>query len=426
MTVGASGDYGVTTGTRTVRIPTTGSATLSVATTGDSTDEPDGSVTATLVDGSDYDLGATKTATVAVNDDDLPPVPVVSISRVGAGAVTEGGSASFRIAVTPAPASPITVKVSIGANTFGAGGPSSVTLSGASRTFSVSTVNDQADEPDGSVTVSLVSGGGYTVGSPGSVSFAVLDDDDPPVVTPVVSITAGSGVTEGDSATFTLSAMPSPTSSLAVRVTVSASGDYGAATGTRTVTIPTSGSATLSVATTGDSTDEPDGSVTATLVAGAVYDLSAAKAATVAVADDDDPPPGNSATLTVSVEGAETVSRGEVLEFTILLSEAAQQDVTVSYSLSNNKGMIAGLDYCVPPAGGRPDAARCWDLGLPWDHDYKVGQVTIAEGEDSATLSVWIPAGAQVPGKAWIFVRLTDVEGAKEISSGIAGGEVYE
>ena len=132
----------------------------------------------------------------------------------------------------------------------------------------------------------------------------------------------------------------------------------------RVGTTPTTGSATLSVATTGDSADKADGSVPVTLNADTGYTVSSSQsAATVAVADDDDPPPGNSGTLTVSVEEAGTVSRGGVLEFTVSLSEVAQQDVTVSYSLSDNRGMIAGLDYCAFPTDEQPDAARCRDLG---------------------------------------------------------------
>ena len=107
---------------------------------------------------------------------------------------------------------------------------------------------------------------------------------------PEVSVSGGSAVSEGGAASFTLTASPAPAANLAVSVTVSQSGDYGASTGQRTVTIPTSGSVTLTVATTDDQADEPDGSVTVTLVDGAAYDLGASKTAAVAVADDDDPP----------------------------------------------------------------------------------------------------------------------------------------
>ena len=108
---------------------------------------------------------------------------------------------------------------------------------------------------------------------------------------PQVSITAGSGVTEGGTATFTITADPAPSAPLDVDVTVAAAGDYGVSAGAQTVTVPTSGSTTLTVSTTDDSTDEPDGSVTATVDTGNGYTVSTtAGAATVAVADDDPAP----------------------------------------------------------------------------------------------------------------------------------------
>jgi len=110
----------------------------------------------------------------------------------------------------------------------------------------------------------------------------------PPI--PEVAIAAGSAVTEGADASFTVTASPAPAAALTVSVTVSQSGDF-ASTGAQTVTVGTSGSATLTVPTTNDSVDEPDGSVTATLDTGAGYTVSSsAGSVTVAVADDDDPP----------------------------------------------------------------------------------------------------------------------------------------
>ncbi|MDE0117337.1 MAG: hypothetical protein OXT07_12030 [bacterium] len=109
---------------------------------------------------------------------------------------------------------------------------------------------------------------------------------------PEVRVTGGGDITEGDDATFTVTASPAPAADLAVSVTVSTSGDYGAVAGQRTVTVPTTGSATLTVSTTDDDADESGGSVTAAVDAGTDYTVSATQgAATVAVADDDDAAP---------------------------------------------------------------------------------------------------------------------------------------
>ncbi|MDE0471201.1 MAG: T9SS type A sorting domain-containing protein, partial [Ekhidna sp.] len=67
----ASGDEGMK---KTVTIPTSGSATYTVATEDDSTDEPNGSVTATVADGSGYTVGTPSEATIIVNDNDEAPL----------------------------------------------------------------------------------------------------------------------------------------------------------------------------------------------------------------------------------------------------------------------------------------------------------------------------------------------------------------
>ena len=101
--------------------------------------------------------------------------------------------------------------------------------------------------------------------------MAVRDDDDPPPVVPAVTIAPGAGVTEGGDAVFTVTATPAPAADLAVTVTVAPAGDFGVASGRRTVTVPTTGSATVTLATTDDAADEPDGSVTVTVKDGEGY-----------------------------------------------------------------------------------------------------------------------------------------------------------
>ncbi len=330
VTVSQSGDYGAATGQRTVTIPTTGSATLTVGTTDDTTDETDGSVTATVNAGSGYTVSSTQgAATVGVSDNDDAPTPVVSVTA-GSG-VTEGGSASFTVSASPAPAANLAVSVTVSqSGDYGATtGKRTVTVpTTGSATLTVGTTDDDADETDGSVTATVNAGSGYTVSSTqGAATVGVSDNDDAP--TPVVSVTAGSGVTEGGSASFTVSASPAPAANLAVSVTVSQSGDYGATTGKRTVTVPTTGSATLTVGTTDDDADETDGSVTATVNAGSGYAVSSSQgAATVGVADNDDAAP--EVEISVTVEDASAVE-GDVLEFRVALSAASTEEIRVQW-----------------------------------------------------------------------------------------------
>ena len=411
VTVATDGDWGVTAGSRTVTIPASGSATLTLATAGDSTDEPDGSVSVTVAAGSGYTVGSSGSGTVSVRDDDDPATPAVDpalvaevramaaqtqhgaahVKRwrrvlvafgveeypgltpttlaeakanaqkyssplwprivealekleaapdtppltppeiaVSAGsAVTEGGDAVFTLTATPAPAADLAVSVSVAADgDWGVtAGSRTVTIpASGSVTLTLATAGDDADESDGSVTVTVADGSGYTVGSAGSGTVAVRDDDAP---LPVVTLAAGAAVTEGGNAVFTLTATPAPAADLAVSVSVAADGDWGVTAGTQTVTIPTMGSATLTLATTDDSADEPDGSVTATVQAGSGYTVGASASGTVAVSDDDLPPP----VVTIAAK-AGSVSEGGDAVFTLTADRAPDADLTVTLAVS--------------------------------------------------------------------------------------------
>ena len=192
--VSATGDYGIAGASRTVTIPTTGSFTLTLATTGDTTDEPDGSVTVTVADGAGYMVGSSASGSVSIEDDDLPP-PAVSITAAAA-SVTEGGAASFTVSADRAPDADLTVTLSVseaaGGDHVAADdeGTRSVTIAkDATRAvFSVATVDDAVDEPDGSVTVTLKDGAGYTVSSSRGAATVSVSDDDAAATGPVLSV----------------------------------------------------------------------------------------------------------------------------------------------------------------------------------------------------------------------------------------------
>ena len=341
----------------------------------------------------------------------VAPPPEVSITSSVGG--TEGATVSFTLTASPALTSDLDVDVSVvTSGDFGYGPtPTSVTIPpGGTATVTVTTSDDTTDEPDGTVTLTIDAGSGYTVGAYGSGSVDVTDDDDPvaPVVVapdPVVSITAGSGVTEGGDAGFTLTATPAPATALDVAVTVTQTGDYGAVTGTRTVTVPTTGSVSFTVATTDDATDEPDGSVTVTVDAGSGYTVSNTHGAgTVAVADNDVPPPASS--VTVSVGDATGSEAGGVVEFTVSLSEASSEQVRVWFSTSNWRGLT-----------GR---AHMW-------LDYWTAQQTVvfAPGQTKRTVSVWLVDDYRSEPDEYFTVELTNPRGAT-IGRGAATGTITD
>ena len=220
----------------------------------------------------------------------LPPelIPQLTIDSEWIG-VLEGKNAPFVIKASPAPASPITVNVQVTEDgDFGASGASTVVVTEAETAYLVSTADDDTNEEYGHVRATIMPGDGYTVGLPSSAAVGVKDNDIPPPF--FVSIApAADTVEEGDSAVFTLTAVPAPIADIRVTVEVKpmAGTDFGIERGRRTVTIPTSGRATLTVATTDDNVDERDSAVFATIVPGADYTVGSPRFGVVSISDND-------------------------------------------------------------------------------------------------------------------------------------------
>ena len=491
VTVGTDGDWGVGAGSRTVTIPTTGSATLTLATTGDDVDEPDGSVSVTVTDGSGYTVGNPASGSVTVRDDDAPAVSTPAIDpalvaqirtlagqtqhgaahvnrwrrvlvafgveeypgltpttaaeaeanakryssplwpqiatvlakleaapedgtppdtppltppeitvTADAASVTEGGDAAFTITASPAPAAALPVSVTVAADgDYGiAAGTRTVTIpTTGSATLTLATTGDAADEPDGSVTVTVADGSGWTAGNPASGTVAIRDDD-----VPEVTIAAkAASVTEGGNAVFTLTASPVPAAALPVSVSVAADGDYGITAGTRTVTIPTTGSATLTLATTDDAADEPDGSATVTVQAGSGYTVGNPASGTVAVRDDDLPPP----VVTIAAK-AESVTEGGDAVFTLTADRAPDSDITVTLAVSEtgDGDHVAAADEGPATATIPKDATEA---------SFSVATVNDAVDEPDGTVAVAVTACAGCtagdPASASVTVRDDDI-----------------
>ena len=229
------------------------------------------------------------TGTITLEDDDTAAL-VFAPAKLS---VAEGGTATYTVRLATRPSATVTVTVTAPSGLLVDGpdaGTATETLTftaanwDETQTVTVTAADDDIANAGGVRTAELshdVSGGGYHA-QDFTVEVQVRDDD-----VPTVTVAAGAAVTEGGDAVFTLTADPAPAAALAVGVTVVAAGEYGVAAGAHTVTIPTTGSATLTLATAMDHAKEADGSVTATVNAGGGYVVGASGSATVAVKDDD-------------------------------------------------------------------------------------------------------------------------------------------
>ncbi len=348
------------------------SATLTVNTDNDQADESNSVITAEVESGTGYTVGSSSSASVTVNDnDDLstpltpstpPPPPQVTISA-GTSPVTEGTSATFTISVSPAPASALTVNVDVTetGSVISGTAPSTVTINAnaTSATLTVNTVSDETDEPNSVVTAEVESGTGYTVGTSSSTSVTVNDDDTSVLGTPEVTISAGtSPVTEGTSATFTITASSAPTTAITVSVSVTEDGDVISGTAPSTVTIDANETtATLTVNTVNDQSDESNSVVTAEVESGTGYTVGSSSSASVTVEDNENP---NLEVWEQTVDSASPVQGGQ---FTLSVrvvntGKGKSAATTLRYYRSTDATITTG-----DTAVGTDEVGALWRLG---------------------------------------------------------------
>ncbi len=346
---------------RKVTVGASGAATFAVATNNDRVDEANGSIQVTVNAGDGYAVSDPSSATVTVSDND-DPIPVVRIS--GGAAVTEGERASFTLSASPTPSADLSVRVLVSSDNsdFSAQnelGFRNVTVNtSGTGAFAVPTIDDDEDEPNGFISALGLSGANYLIGTPPGASVAVSDNDDPD---PSVTIAAASATaTEGAAASFTVSASPAPATNLTVNLSVAdaphsdfvSAGDEGAG---KTVTVPTTGSATYSVATANNSADEPNGPVTVTVETGNGYTVGSASAASVTVADND--------TTTVTLSGAAgDLIEGDAKNILLTLGRGLRQGETLTAPLTFAGAATRNSDYALACPSPLPAGVTCSNL----------------------------------------------------------------
>jgi chitinase len=294
---------------------------------GDAVVEADETFTVTLSAPSGATLGAAKTSTVTITNDDVPvsvAVPVVSISPVST-SVAEGnsGTTAVMLAVGLSQASVGTVTVGFatangsavaGLDYTAASGTVTFTAGQTSQQVSVSVAGDAVVEADETFTVTLSAPSGATLGT--AVSTVTITNDDVSVAVPVVSISPVSvSVAEGNSrtktVTLTVSLSQASGSTVLVRYSTAngsatAGVDYYAASDT-VFFVAGQTSKQVSVTVRGDAVVEADETFTVTLLSPAGAVLGAGRTAVITITNDDNapaaaavPPTPLGATLVVS------------------------------------------------------------------------------------------------------------------------------
>ena len=343
--------------------------TVDATVRGDGTDEPDETVVVALSGPSDATLG-TGSGTGTIADDD--PAPAVSISspRVAEG---DRGEATLAFAVTLDAASgkQVTVAWADAGTGTAASGTDYTALAGGTLIFApgetVKTVDaavrgDPVDEADETVAVALSAPVNARLGT-ASGAGTILDDD-----ASTISISS-TEVAEGDSgdATLRFAVTLSTPSAGPVEVAWADAGTGAATSGTDyaalaggTLTFAAGETVkTLDVTVKGDTDDEPNETVVLTL-SGAVGAVLGTSSGTGTIRDDDGP-----AIAISSPVVEEGDAGGVILRFTVTLSEASVQQVTVRYRDAETGTAAPGTDYAALAAGTLAIAAGATSGTIP-------------------------------------------------------------
>ena len=346
-----TGDFVSDTSERTVSITSTmTTGRLEIATTADAIDEANGSVTATLMDGTSYTVGTPKTQTISILDNDQTGLPVLTIT--GPSEIEEGHVAEYNFALDPAPSKVLIITASVTvAGTFF---DSSVTrtfeeqvvLTNGRGNFELPTLFDSVTEDDGQITVVIPEDDNnppqFSVGTSFSATTIVKDNDVSgiPVVTIARTTTSASINESAGTLGHTITASAAPAQGTKVRVLFSQEGNF--------ITIPQNGIEEYNLATSvpittniiNDTNDEPNGSVTLTILSDTNdpprYSVGAEATVSTLIADND-PTPTTIPNLYFDTSLSDTgITLFKPFEFTVRAQVPVNENLVIRYYISRS------------------------------------------------------------------------------------------
>ncbi|WP_199306378.1 choice-of-anchor L domain-containing protein [Anabaena sp. FACHB-1391] len=170
-------------------------ATLTIDPTADTIVESNETVVVTLANGPGYTLGTTAPVVGTINDDDTASITVTvtpsSVFEDGTTKLVYTFTRSYPGGTSQSLGNPLTVNYSIGGTangddytgaTPGAGKTITFAANSDTATLTINPTSDNNYEGNETVVVTLASGTGYTVGTPGADTGTIIDDNDRPIL----------------------------------------------------------------------------------------------------------------------------------------------------------------------------------------------------------------------------------------------------
>lgn len=347
--------------------------------------EPDETVVLTISSNDSYTVGSPSSGTVTIKDNDTQTV-TITVSSNAAEPATNG---YFKVSRAGDTTLPLTVTYTV--NGTATAGTDYTALSGtvtipASQSYSTVKVAPKDDTlKEGQETVvATISSGAYIIGSPGSATMVIKDND-----VPTVSITASDATAVEypvNTGTFRVTRIEASATPLTVYYTVSGTAtngvDYNALSGS--VTIPAGAAntyATITVTPKNDALKEKDETVIVTIPYSASYNVNPPGTATVTIQDDDMP------RVKITAPDASASEPGtDTGRFTITRTGSTASALTVYYTY--NGTAVKGSDYTASP-----------DL---------VGSISIPAGSSSASITITPIDDAEAEDTESVKITLTD------------------
>jgi YVTN family beta-propeller protein len=386
--------------------------TVTVDPTVDATVEPNETVILTVASGSGYSAGSPSSATGTITNDDTDVTVAVSPSSVNEDGATNLVYTFSRTSAT----NNLTVNFSVGgtatfnsdyaqsgATTFtSTTGTVAFAAGETSKAVTVDPTVDTTVEPNETVILTVASGSGYNVASPGSATGTINNDD-----TDVSVAVSPSSVNEDGSAnlayTFTRSGVT--TGAITVNFTVAGTATFNSdytQNGATAFTLSTGTIAfasgettrTVTIDPTVDAAVEPNETVVLTVASGTGYSTGSPSSATGTITNDDATPGVQFSQSTYNVtEG--------VPHLDVIVTRVGDTSGTASVSFATSDN--ASSQFCNVNNGVA--SSRC-------DYEARFATLKFAAGETSKTIAILIDDDAYLEGPETFSVNLANPSGA--------------
>jgi hypothetical protein len=357
---------------------------------------------------------------MAVLADD--PVPVLTIASV-ADQVTAGQAANFVVSASTTSTSAVTINLAPG-GTAGSQNvispPTSVTLPAGALQASVS-VQTRATttvQPNTTITMSLTSGTGYTVGSPSSAQTAIANS-----AVPTLQISGGTSVSPGGAVTLTVTANQAPLQNTQVALSfggnASPGTDYMVPDPVLTLNAGAT-TATVTLTTEQTSTIKPNDYIVVSISPNPSQYTVGTSGSTVVTIN------GTVAQPTVTLTSATTyLQKGEPYAISLGLSQALSQPLTINLSYGGTAQQ--GVDYSLPagiltvPAG---QTALSVQIPTVTDNVVEPNRVLTVSLAQSSSYRIGTPSSASVTITSQVVPKLSIAAATTNVAQGGAAAFV--